>query len=125
MGNVLWVAAGGALGSAARYLLSDTVQRATTLYLPAGTFVVNVVGSLIVGLLTGILLAREPGPSEGVRLFLIVGFCGGFTTFSAFSQETYALLRAGQVSWAGFNVAGQVLAGLVAVWAGLALAKAL
>jgi CrcB protein len=125
MPNVLWVALGGALGSAARYMLSDLVQRATTLYLPVGTFVVNVAGSMLVGVLTGITLASDPLEHEGVRLFLIVGFCGGFTTFSAFSHETYALIRAGQVGWAGLNAGAHLAAGLVAVWLGLAAARAL
>jgi len=120
--NVLWVAIGGALGSAFRYLLSDAVQRSTTLYLPVGTFVVNVLGSFAVGLAAGVTVGRDPVEHEGFRLFLIVGFCGGFTTFSAFSHETLALLRAGQAGWAGLSVTAHLLAGLVAVWLGLSLA---
>lgn len=122
MTNLLWVAAGGALGSACRFLISDAVQRATTLYLPVGTFVVNVLGSFLVGLLAGITLGRDPVEREGFRLFLIVGFCGGFTTFSAFSHETFELMRAGQLGWAGASATGNLVAGLLAVWLGLALA---
>jgi len=123
--NLLWVAAGSALGSACRFLISDAVQRATTLYLPVGTFVVNVLGSFLVGLLAGLTLGRDPVEHEGFRLFLIVGFCGGFTTFSAFSHETLALIRAGQGGWAALSVAGQLGAGLFAVWVGLSTTRPL
>ena len=120
MNRVLIVAAGGAIGSALRYLVSGVAQR--TAAFPAGTFVVNAAGCLLVGILAA--LAFERG-SLGLRarLFLIVGICGGFTTFSAFSYETLELLRTGDVGRAALNGGGQVIVGVAAVWAGVVLAR--
>jgi len=123
--RLLIVAAGGALGSMARYVISGAVQRYTTPYLPTGTFVVNLVGCLLVGLAVGLAVSRPTVVSVNVRLFLVVGVCGGFTTFSAFSYETLELMRANEMWQAGVNIAGQLLGGLVAVWTGLALARLL
>lgn len=121
--RLLIVAAGGALGSMARYVVSGLVQRYTEPYaLPTGTFAVNLVGCLLVGLVVG-LATRPAVVSVNLRLFLIVGVCGGFTTFSAFSYETLELLHANELWQAGVNVAGQVVGGLIAVWAGLGLAR--
>jgi CrcB protein len=120
MTRVLIVAAGGAIGSALRYLLAGSVQRFATF--PAGTFVVNAVGCLLVGFLAG--LAFERGTlTPNTRLFLIIGVCGGFTTFSAFSYETLELIRTGEFLRAGVNGGGQLIVGLAAVWTGLVLSR--
>lgn len=113
--ELLLVGSGGALGSVARYLVSGWVQRAfgPVQGFPLGTLVVNVTGSLLIGLLAGLVLFRHL-PGAGARLFLVVGLLGGYTTFSAFSLETVVLLRAGQVSAALLNVALQVGLGLAA-----------
>jgi CrcB protein len=122
MSRLLIVAVGGALGSAARYLLSGFVQTRTTPYFPTGTLAVNVLGSLLVGLVAGAASANVASPNA--RLFLVVGVCGGFTTFSAFSYETLRLLQDNELWQAGLNAGGQLVAGLVAVWVGLAMARA-
>jgi len=121
--RVLIVAAGGALGSVARYVVSGFVQRHTAVLLPTGTFAVNLLGCLLVGLAVGFAVSRPTIVSVNVRLFLVVGVCGGFTTFSAFSYETLELLRANELWQAGANIGGQILLGLLAVWAGLAAAR--
>ena len=121
--RLLIVAAGGALGSMARYLLSGAVQRYTTPYLPTGTFVVNLLGCLMVGLVVGFAISRPAVVSVNARLFLVVGVCGGFTTFSAFSYETLELVHANEIWQAGLNVAGQLIGGLIAVWAGMTIAR--
>jgi CrcB protein len=117
------VALGGALGSVARYLVSGLVQDRTTPYFPTGTLAVNVIGSLVVGIVAGAATASVVSPTT--RLFLVVGICGGFTTFSAFGYETIRLLEDGEFWRAGLNVSGQLAAGLAAVWIGLALARRL
>ncbi len=91
--SVFLVALGGAVGSIMRYWIGSSVNRATHLF-PAGTFTVNIVGSLLVGMLTGLMMNAQTHPN--VRPALIVGFCGGFTTFSTFSMETVGLLMGGQ-----------------------------
>jgi len=122
--RLLLIAAGGAVGSVARYLLSGFVQRVTTPYFPTGTFAVNVIGCLVVGFFGG-TAATRPGFSPEVRLLLIVGLCGGFTTFSAFSWETLELLRHDTLWRALMNAGGQLVVGLAATWTGLALARSL
>ena len=122
--RLLLIAIGGAAGSLARYLVSGLVQRLTTPYFPTGTFAVNVIGCLVVGFVGGLATTRSEFSVEA-RLLLIVGLCGGFTTFSAFSWETLELLRHDAVWRAGLNAGGQLVAGLAATWTGLALARSL
>ena len=100
------------------------VQRATSPFFPYGTFVVNVVGCLVFGLIMGAERQRFVlGPSE--RAFLLIGILGGFTTFSTFTYETFALLQDGQLARALVNAGGQVVCGLVALWAGYVMVAAL
>jgi CrcB protein len=121
MGRVLLVALGGAVGSAARYLLSTVVQQVGPAMFPSGTFAVNVLGCLVVGFAVGLYDRSVVTPDT--RLFLVAGVCGGFTTFSAFGLETMNLVSANQFGLAALNACGQLAGGLVAVWGGLALAK--
>jgi fluoride exporter len=122
--QVILIAVGGALGSVCRYLLATAVQRYSSPFFPYGTFVVNVLGCLIFGVIMGAARQRFVlGPSE--RAFLLIGVLGGFTTFSTFTYETFALLQDGECVRAFANAAGQVVCGLVALWAGYAAVAAL
>ncbi|HZT76309.1 MAG TPA: fluoride efflux transporter CrcB [Vicinamibacterales bacterium] len=115
--TILLIAVGGALGSVARYLFSTTVLRTTGSLFPAGTFAVNLVGCFVFGLIAGAAEQRVQLVPE-LRMFLLVGVLGGFTTFSSYAFESFALIRDGQFAWAGINVVGQVVAGLAGMWAG-------
>ncbi len=118
MKAVLVVGLGGFLGSLARYKLGGWVLHHTASWqFPLSTFAVNVVGCTIVGILVGIAEQRHE-LSPAARLFLITGFCGGFTTFSAFGFETVYLLRRHEVAWALANAVLSVVAGIGAVWLG-------
>ena len=120
MNSVILVALGGALGSVCRFLLSSFVsQRAVDWRFPLGTFAVNMVGCLVIGLLLGVSM-KEGYFSTETRLFLFTGIVGGFTTFSAFELETFMLLRSGEFLVAGGNVLLSVSAGLLSLWAGFA-----
>lgn len=127
MGTYLYIAAGGALGSVARYWMVQAVDDRLNAVFPYGTMAVNVAGSFAVGIFAGLAAAAGTRWSLGdpARLFLTVGLCGGFTTFSAFSLQTMALLRDGLLLRAGANVAGSVALCLLATWAGLALVQQL
>jgi CrcB protein len=108
---------GGAFGSIARYLLTTIVYRFLPPDLPYGTFDVNIAGCLA----AGILIARfeiRALESPASRAFLFVGVLGGFTTFSALASETFALARTSQPLLAVVNSGGQLLVGLLALWAG-------
>lgn len=119
----LAVALGGALGSLARYWLGLLVAGAA---LPWATILANVSGSLLIGLVAGGAGAgSRPALGETARLFLTVGFCGGYTTFSSFSLQTVALVQAGRHGLALANVLLSVLSCLAATWAGLAAGAAL
>jgi CrcB protein len=115
--NIFLIAIGGALGSVARYLLSTFVLRATGTLFPLGTFVVNVIGCLVFGAIAGAASQRVQ-LAPAMRLFLLTGILGGFTTFSSYAFESFTLVRDGQFLWASLNVAGQVIAGLAGMWAG-------
>lgn len=118
MKAVLAVGLGGLLGSLARYKLGGLIlHHATSWRFPLSTFAVNFLGCALVGILAGIAEHRH-GLSPPVRLFLITGFCGGFTTFSAFGLETVYLLRRHEAAWALANVVLSVVAGVAAVWLG-------
>ena len=115
---ILLVGIGGFLGAVMRYLVTDWVQDIfRALSLPYGTITVNITGCLLIGLLAGLSENRNLlGPET--RALLLVGVLGGFTTFSAFSYETFALLKAGESMAAFSNVGLQVCLGLAAVWIG-------
>lgn len=118
------VALGGAVGAAARYLLGGAVHRLIPGFFPYGTFVVNVVGCLAFGLLAGLAESRFViGPAT--RAFVLIGVLGGFTTFSSFIFESFELVRGGQMMAVAANVAGQVILGFVALWAGYAVGRAI
>lgn len=124
MQNVLLVGLGGFIGSAGRYLVSGWVQQMVDKpLLPFGTLAVNVIGCLLIGLLGGLAEVREI-MHPNARMFVMVGMLGGFTTFSTFGYETFALGRDGESLLALANIAAQVVVGLFAVWAGFTLAKA-
>jgi len=122
MTRLLLIGVGGFLGSVARYLLSGTVQtllRSETF--PFGTLAVNVLGCFVVGLVS--YLADSRGAFTGdTRAFIVVGVLGGFTTFSAFGNETINLVRAAEPGLALTNVLAHVVVALGAVWAGRATA---
>ena len=119
--KILLVAVGSGLGGVLRYLVPCWIGTAKGF--PWATLTVNVVGSLLIGLLSG-LLARHGGSSaEAVRAFAVVGFCGGFTTFSTFANETFRLIEGNQWLSAAVYVGVSVLAGLAAVFLGYLISK--
>jgi CrcB protein len=120
MMNFLLVALGGAIGASARYGVSLAIPARDGW--PWATFVVNVSGSLLIGLLAGWLATRAEA-GEPWRLLFGVGVLGGFTTFSAYSLETLRLFERGDIAGGAAYAIGSVIAGLGAVALGLALAK--
>lgn len=119
--KILLVAIGSGLGGVLRYLVPCWIGVANGF--PWATLTVNVVGSLLIGILSG-LLARHGGSSaESIRCFAVVGFCGGFTTFSTFSSETFRMLENNQWLSAAGYVGISVAAGLVAVFVGYLISK--
>lgn len=118
------VGAGGAIGAIARHGLNGLLLRLGPVTpFPYGIFVVNVVGSLAIGLLAGLATSTRFNVSDDARLFLAVGVLGGFTTFSSFSFDTLTLVRDGHVGLALANAVGQVVLSLVAVAVGYRLAS--
>ena len=119
MKSLLLVALGGGLGSMARYSLSAWVLQHTIDWkFPLGTFIVNVLGCLVAGVLAGLAERYEFFPPEA-RLLIFTGLLGGFTTFSAFGLETIFLFRRGEVLVAGAYIAASVVIGLFAFWLAL------
>ena len=113
---------GGALGTLARYLVS-VLAMPISRDLPWGTIVINVTGSFLIGLFGTLTLAGGRYPvSENLRLFVMIGFCGGYTTFSSFSLQTLDLIRNGALLRAAVNIGGSVVLCIAAVALGHALA---
>ncbi|OWY21869.1 fluoride efflux transporter CrcB [Sphingobacteriales bacterium UPWRP_1] len=121
MNDYLLVFVGGGLGSMARFALSRFNALGST-PLPAGTLAANILSSCILGLVVGLVSARSH-ISPSVRVFFAVGFCGGFSTFSTFSFETFYFLKTGQPGYALLNILLSVLGCLGGVYAGFTLQK--
>ena len=118
----LLILIGGGAGSLARYLAGAAIMTRLAARFPLGTMVINVTGSFLIGLIMTLLTERFQ-PHEYWRLTLVVGFLGGYTTFSSFEWETYSAVRDGAF-WIGLaNVLGSVLFGYVAVWLGALVAR--
>jgi len=116
--NLVFVGVGGFFGSIGRYLLAGAIyQIFPNLYFPIGTAVVNILGCFLIGFITGLAEVRNLLSPE-MRVFLLIGLLGGFTTFSTFSFETIALIRDGAFLTALANVLIQVIVGISAVWLG-------
>ncbi|MFD4762840.1 fluoride efflux transporter CrcB [Streptomyces sp. NPDC058439] len=120
--NWLLVIAGAMVGAPLRYLTDRTVQSRHDSLFPWGTFTVNVVGCLVLGLLTGMVTAKAV--SSEVQLFVGPGLCGALSTYSTFSYETLRLAEDGARFYAAANIAASVVAGLGAAFTGTALAQA-
>ncbi|WP_054312222.1 fluoride efflux transporter CrcB [Mesorhizobium sp. 1M-11] len=121
--NCLVVMLGGALGTLARYLVSWLALPISG-QLPWGTIIINVTGSLLIGFFGTLTLAQGRYPvSEGLRLFVMIGICGGYTTFSSFSLQTLDLLRSGAVFRAAINIAASIALCTAAVAAGHLIAS--
>ena len=114
--NYALVATGGAIGSVLRFWISNVVAQRWGEAFPIGTLVVNVSGSFLIGALAGL------NPLPSTRALLMVGVCGGYTTFSAFSLQNLELIRAGNWLYAALNTALSFVLCMVAVWIGYALA---
>lgn len=126
MATYFWIAIGSAIGGVARYWCSGVAARLIGETFPFGTLIVNIAGSLIIG-----FVATLTGPdgrvfaSTTARQFIMIGFCGGYTTFSSFSIQTLNLLNDGQWFYAAANIILSVALCLLAVWIGHALAVSL
>ena len=119
----LWVGLGGAIGSMARYWAALAVARLWGEAFPWGTLLINVGGSFIIGVFATLTLPGGTMPaSVNARAFVMAGFCGGFTTFSAFSLQSWDLIRSGAWMAAAANIAASVALCLLAVVAGSVLA---
>jgi len=117
----LLVMLGGATGSLTRYVVGTAIMNRVGGRFPLGTALINITGSFLIGFIMTALTERfDPHPYW--RLLLVVGFLGGYTTFSSFEWETFGLMRDGGTWLAFLNVAGSVLLGYAAVWLGVAMA---
>ena len=121
--SLLLVIAGAAVGAPLRYLSDRAIQARHDTVFPWGTLSVNVVGSLILGLLTGAVTAG--GASPQVQLAVGTGFCGALTTYSTFSYETLRLLEDDARLYAAANVVASIVAGLLSAFLGVAIGQAI
>ena len=113
------IAVGSAIGGSLRYWLSGMIAESMGVLFPWGTLVINITGSLAIGLISTATTGDGPYPvSVEWRNFMMVGICGGYTTFSSFSLQTLGLLQNGQILGAMMNVVGSVVLCLLGVWLG-------
>ncbi len=122
MRAIILVGIGGGLGSILRYLTSMFVSKHFPAAFPFGTLAVNMIGCLIIGILLG-CFERQQLTNPDLKFLFVTGFCGGYTTFSAFASENINLFQSGNSLIAFLYIATSVLIGLFSVWLGLSLAK--
>ncbi|MDR1416919.1 MAG: fluoride efflux transporter CrcB [Prevotellaceae bacterium] len=120
--ELLLVGLGGGAGSILRYLASRVTAKAGLLSFPAATLAVNVLGCFLMGVLVGMSL-RAGWMDTAKKALLVTGFCGGFTTFSAFSLENVQLYQAGSYAALALYAAASIVAGFAAVWVGMAMVR--
>lgn len=120
--QLLLVGLGGGIGSIFRYLVSWWSLRRFEMDFPLATFIVNVTGCLLIGLLIGFSV-RFNWLDQHLKLLLITGFCGGYTTFSTFSLENWSLFENGAYTHLVLNILGSIILGILAVWLGLYISK--
>ncbi len=118
----LWISLGGALGAVSRYVLGLWIYERLGTQFPYGTFVVNITGCFLIGLISAFFDGRT-GIPLGLRYAIPIGFIGAYTTFSAFEYETLSTAQAGQAGLAFLNIALSVVLGYLAVWLGIAAAR--
>ncbi len=124
MGAYLAVAVGGAIGSVARFWMTGAMATLTGPRFPWGTLAINILGSFVIGLVAGFTLTpARMGMHPDLRIFLMTGICGGFTTFSAFSLQTLELIQTGDLVPAFGYILGSVALCLLAVWGGWLLGR--
>jgi CrcB protein len=122
MSAVLSVIVGGAIGALSRYGLDRVIEQRSDSSFPLSTFVINVSGCVLVGFLIAAIVDRGSAP-DWLRAGLVVGVCGGYTTFSTFAQETLDLLEARDVAFAALSVSANVVLGVLAVLVGARLGR--
>ena len=122
MSTIAAVFVGGALGALSRYGLDRLIEQRVESSFPWSTFAINVSGCVLVGFLIAAIVDRHSAP-DWLRAGLVVGFCGGYTTFSTFAQETLDLVEAREVAIAALSVSANVVLGVLAVVAGSRLAR--
>ena len=121
MATLLWIMLGGAVGTGARYLVAGLLNSADAGAFPYGTLTVNLVGCLLIGVLAT-LFGDATGTQAQLKLALIVGCLGGFTTFSAFGLEAFGLMQSGAMTSAAIYVLASNLGGITLAWCGYKLA---
>jgi fluoride exporter len=119
---IVAVAVGGSIGSVARYLVAIGSNKIFGMNFPWGILIINVTGSFLIGALVGLFATRSDLP-QAVRIFLTVGICGGYTTFSTFSLDSYYLLERGELGAALLYMIGSVLLSIGALGGGLYLSR--
>ncbi len=120
--TILFIGIGGAIGSVLRYLTSVMMSKYWANHFPLATFITNILGCFILGLLIG-LLEKNNLANSNLKWFLVTGFCGGYTTFSTFGFENYSLFQSNNSILAFIYIAMSVLVGIFAVWLGLFVSK--